>query len=122
MDDDDLVRDSLGQMLESLGYRVDFAIEGNEALDSIRNAMASGEPFDVVIMDLTIPGGRGGKDTIEELNETAPDVKAIVTSGYSNDPIMAKFGDYGFNAVLTKPYKDIVELSVILDKVIKDGH
>jgi PAS domain S-box-containing protein len=96
MDDDELVRDSLGQILESLGYHSEFAIDGREAVEAYRNAMASGQPFDVVIMDLTIPGGAGGKDTIEKLKKVDPNIKAIVSSGYSHDPVMANYCDYGF--------------------------
>jgi DNA-binding NarL/FixJ family response regulator len=70
-------------------------------------------------MDMTIPGGMGGKEAIQELRVIDPNVKAIVSSGYSYDPIMANFKDYGFKAVLSKPYKGIMELSQILDNVIK---
>jgi signal transduction histidine kinase/integral membrane sensor domain MASE1/CheY-like chemotaxis protein len=120
MDDEELVRDSLGQMLISIGYIVEFACDGREAVDIYKNAMASYHPFDAVIMDLTIPGGMGGKKAIRELIKIDPNVKAIVSSGYSYDPIMANYSDYGFSAVLTKPYKDIRELNRILNNVI-DG-
>ncbi len=119
MDDDELVRDSLGQMVENLGYRSEYAIDGNEAVEVYRNAMASGQPFDVVIMDLTIPGGAGGKETIEKLKKVDPRVKAIVSSGYFHDPVLANYCDYGFKAVLHKPYKSIEELSIVLHDVIK---
>jgi DNA-binding NarL/FixJ family response regulator len=78
-----------------------------------------GQPFDVVIMDLTIPGGMGGKEAIKKLLEIDPKVKAIVSSGYSTDPVMADFRSYGFSGVAVKPY-NIEELSEILDKVIKE--
>ena len=120
MDDEELVRDSLGQMLISIGYDVEYVADGREAIDSYKNAMASGDSFDAVIMDLTIPGGMGGEKAIRELVEIDPNVKAIVSSGYSNDPIMSNYKDYGFSAVLTKPYKDISELSQILNNVIAD--
>ncbi len=119
MDDDELVRDSLGQMVETLGYRSEFAIDGKEAVEAYRNALASGQPFDVVIMDLTIPGGAGGKETIEKLKKVNPRVKAIVSSGYFHDPVLANYRDYGFRAVLPKPYKSIEELSIVLHDVIK---
>jgi len=120
MDDDELVRDSLGQILINIGCIAEFAGDGREAIDSYKNAMASDHPFDAVIMDLTIPGGMGGKEAIRELIKIDPNVKAIVSSGYSYDPIMSNYRDYGFRAVLKKPYKDIIELNRILNNVI-DG-
>ncbi len=119
MDDDELVRDSLGQMLIHIGYVVEFAGDGREAIDIYKNVMASDLSFDAVIMDLTIPGGMGGQEAIEELIKINPHVKAIVSSGYSYDPIMSNYIDYGFRAVLTKPYNDIRELNRILTSVIK---
>jgi CheY-like chemotaxis protein len=120
MDDDELVRDSLGQMLVSIGYIVEFAGDGKEAIDIYKNAMASQCPFDALIMDLTIPGGMGGKQAIKELTKIDPNAKAIVSSGYSYDPIMSNYKDYGFSGVLIKPYKDIRELNRILSSLI-DG-
>jgi DNA-binding NarL/FixJ family response regulator len=79
--------------------------------------MNSGQPFDVVIMDLTIPGGVGGKEAIKELLAMDPEVRAIVSSGYSNDPIMADFKRYGFKGVVAKPY-EIRELVEVLNRVI----
>jgi len=79
--------------------------------------MFATEHFDVIIMDLTIPGGMGGKEAIGKLLEVDPWVKAIVSSGYSNDPIMSEYRKYGFRGVATKPYK-IEELSKILHEVI----
>jgi CheY-like chemotaxis protein/anti-sigma regulatory factor (Ser/Thr protein kinase) len=119
MDDEELVRDSLGRMIESIGYSTEFASDGKEAVEIYRKTKAESRPFDVVIMDMTIPGGMGGKEAIQELRVIDPNVKAIVSSGYSYDPIMANFKDYGFKAVLSKPYKGIMELSQILDNVIK---
>ena len=119
MDDEELVRDSLGQMLINIGYAVEYACDGQEAVDIYKNAMASDHRFDAVIMDLTIPGGMGGKEAVRELIKIDPNVKAIVSSGYSNDPIMSNYTDYGFSAVLAKPYKDISTLSLILNNVIK---
>jgi CheY-like chemotaxis protein len=107
-------------MLINIGYVVEFACDGREAVDIYKNAMASDHSFNAVIMDLTIPGGMGGKEAIRELIKIDPNVKAIVSSGYSYDPIMANYSDYGFSAVLTKPYKDIRELNRILNSLI-DG-
>ena len=104
MDDDIMVRELLSQILDHLGYEVDEAENGETTLEKYKTAKSNGDPIDLIIMDLTIPGGMGGKETIKELIKVDPEVKAIVSSGYSNDPIMAKFNDYGFIGVLNKPY------------------
>jgi CheY-like chemotaxis protein len=104
MDDEDIVRDVLQRSLTHLGYVVVSAHEGKEAVTLYEQALKSGKPFDAVIMDLTIPGGMGGKDAVIKLREIDPGVKAIVSSGYSDDPIMARFKDYGFCGVVSKPY------------------
>ena len=105
MDDEETVREVAGQMLIMLGYEVDYAVDGREAIEKYRQAMGGSGRFDAVIMDLTVPGGMGGKETIKELLKIDPEVTAVVSSGYSNDPVMASFKDYGFKAVVAKPYK-----------------
>ena len=104
MDDDEGVLDVLSGMIEALGHHVVSSKEGGEAIDLYSQADASGEPFDVVIMDLNIPGGLGGRETIRRLQEKYANVNAIVSSGYSNDPITANYLSYGFKGVLPKPY------------------
>jgi PAS domain S-box-containing protein len=120
MDDERSVREVAKEMLHFLGYEVGFAEDGNDAIASYRAAKESGRPFDLVIMDLTIPGKIGGKEAIQRLLEIDPSVKTIVSSGYSNDPIMADCIKYGFKGVMTKPYK-MEELSKIIRKVIAEG-
>lgn len=117
MDDEDGIRNSVGKILAHFGYEVGFAGDGAEALNQYKKAKEAGNPFDAVIMDLTIPGGMGGREAIRRLKEIDPGVKAIVSSGYSSDPIMAKFKKYGFKGVIAKPYK-IEELNQVLQRVI----
>jgi PAS domain S-box-containing protein len=119
MDDEEMVREVIGRMLDHLGYEADFASDGAQAIEEFARAKEAGRPFVAVILDLTIPGGMGGKETIKKLLEIDPQVKAIVSSGYSDDVIMADFKKYGFCAVIAKPYK-ISELSKTLHKVIVD--
>ena len=119
MDDEEIIRDVTGEMIEVLGYEVEFAKDGAEAIELYKKAKESAQPFEAIIMDLTIPGGMGGKETIQELIEIDPEIRAIVSSGYSNDPIMADYRKYGFCGVIAKPYK-IKELGEILYKVITE--
>ena len=104
-------------MLGSLGYEVAFARDGMEAIAVYKAAMASGEAIEAVIMDLTIPGGMGGKEAIRELLTIDPKIKAIVSSGYSHDPVMSDCQEYGFRSVIGKPYR-LQELSRVLQQVI----
>jgi CheY-like chemotaxis protein len=104
MDDEEPVREALQAMLDELGYTAECAENGAEAVDLYRKRKEEGTPFAAVILDLTIPGGVGGKEAITALLKIDPDVKAVVSSGYSTDPVMANYLEYGFSAVLTKPY------------------
>ena len=121
MDDEEMVREVLGGMLSLLGYEADFACDGSQALEKFIQAKESGRPFDLVILDLTIPGAMGGKDAIQELLKIDRKVKALVSSGYSEDPIMADFQKYGFSGVIAKPFR-VSELAKVLNEVIaKEG-
>jgi len=105
MDDDKMIIDLSRQILEHLGYEVVTSEDGKTALEYYQQAMNENNPFDIVIMDLTIPGGMGGKEAVRELLRIDPDARAIVSSGYSHDPVMAEYGKYGFKAVIVKPYQ-----------------
>ncbi len=117
MDDEELVLDMVGDILLEAGYEVALAKDGQETLDIYMNAKNSDKPFQAVIMDLTIPGGMGGKETMVELKKFDPNVKAIVSSGYSNDPIMSDYESFGFAGVIAKPYK-IKALQDTLNQVL----
>jgi CheY-like chemotaxis protein len=120
MDDDESIRNVTEKILIELGYDVGCASDGAETIAVYQDAAKSGHPFDAVIMDLTIPGGMGGKETIERLLKIDPKVAAIVSSGYSNDPIMSDFEKYGFRGVATKPYS-IEKLSWVLHDVLMEA-
>jgi CheY-like chemotaxis protein len=121
LEDDVRVRAVMGRMLAKLGYDPVFAPEGREALELFSQARRNRQPFDLVILDLTIPGGMGGLETLERLLVQEPGTKAIVSSGYADDPVLANFQDFGFSGVITKPYR-IAELSEVLHKVIAEKY
>ena len=120
MDDEETIRNVTEKILMELGYEVSCASDGAETIALYQDAARSGRPFDAVIMDLTIPGGMGGKETIRQLLSIDPQATAIVSSGYSNDPIMSDFEKYGFRGVATKPYR-IEKLSWVLHDVLREA-
>ncbi|MDQ7782749.1 MAG: PAS domain S-box protein [Desulfomonilaceae bacterium] len=117
MDDEEAIRDLAGELLGMLGYEVVTAQDGAAAIELYRSAKDALRPFDAVILDMTVPGGMGGKDAIKRLIEIDPDVKAIVSSGYSNDPVMSRYQDHGFSGMVAKPYTAL-ELNLTLKKVL----
>lgn len=120
MDDEDVIRTILSVMLLAFGYEAHLAADGEEAIQSYVEAFSTGEPFDAVIIDLNIPGGMGGSETIRRLREIDPEVKAIVSSGYRKNPAFEHYRENGFRAVLHKPYS-ISELREVLHLVIDDA-
>jgi len=119
MDDEEGVREVAVDILRHMGYEVEFAIEGMEVIKRYKEAKEIKQPFHAVILDLTVPGGMGGKETIKRLKEIDPNVKAIVSSGYLNDPIIFEFEQYGFKGALAKPY-DILKLSETISRVMSE--
>ena len=111
MDDEEMVRDVSAALLGHMGYGVEIAVDGVEAIEMYKGAMASGKAYDAVILDLTNSIGMGGVEAIKRLLQIDPDIKAIVTSGYCNDPVLIHFREYGFRGFITKPYmqKDLDE-------------
>ncbi len=105
MDDEQTLRDVVADCLVELGYRAETAPDGLTAVERYRGAMLEGDPFDVVILDLTVRGGMGGAEALAELKKLDPEVRAIASSGYSNDPVMARHREYGFVDILPKPYR-----------------
>ena len=117
MDDEEMVREVLGEMLRYLGYEVAFAQDGAEAVRMYRRSLEEGRPFDCVILDLTVPGGMGGREALRRLRRIDPKVRAIVSSGYSQDPVVAQHRRYGFQGVVVKPF-DLRQLSQVLHEVM----
>jgi len=116
MDDQEAILKMLGRMLNKMGYEAAFATDGAQAIKMYSKAYESKQAFDLVILDLTVPGGMGGNKTIIELLKIDPNVKAVVSSGYSNDPIMADYQKYGFCGVIPKPFTK-KQLSQLLNTI-----
>jgi len=117
MDDEEPIRILLRAVLTRLGYQVQTAREGAEAIDLYEKAKAAGNGFDAVLLDLTVGGGMGGLETAARLKEMDPAVKLIVSSGYSHAPVMSDFARYGFDAVIPKPW-ELIQVSEVLRRVL----
>jgi PAS domain S-box-containing protein len=116
MDDDPRIRELLGEMLSTLGYDVDVIPDGDSALECYRRALEESRPYRAVLLDLTVPGAMGGREALQHLRVLDPSVCAIVSSGYSHDPILGDPESHGFAAVLPKPY-DLERLGNVLRRV-----
>ncbi|MBV9657946.1 MAG: response regulator [Verrucomicrobia bacterium] len=118
MDDDPDIRELIGAILALLGYEVTLTCDGAAAIKEYETALACGRRFAVVILDLTIPGGMGGKETVRRLREIDPKVRAVVSSGYSNDTVVSDFRQAGFVGMVAKPYR-MEDLARVLNEVIE---
>lgn len=118
VDDEAVIRETASHMLEMLGCRVETAVSGSEAINKFTAALERKRPFDLTIMDLTIPGGMGGKEAIGELLALDAAAKVIVSSGYSSDPVLADYTRYGFSGRLAKPFS-IHELNEAISRALK---
>ena len=119
LDDEPLIRQLLVAHLSASGLVVETTGDGQSAVRRYREELAKGVPFDLVILDLSIPSGQGGRETMEQLRVLHPGVRAIVSSGYSDDAVMSRYRDFGFRAVLPKPY-DPAELVALVNEVLAE--
>ena len=118
MDDEELVRTIVGIMIGTLGHEVKFAENGEEAVAKYSEALSAGRRFDIVILDLTIRDGIGGEETLEKLLKLDPEVKAVVSSGYTDSATISEYRSRGFSACLTKPY-EVEALGEVLNVLLK---
>jgi nitrogen-specific signal transduction histidine kinase/CheY-like chemotaxis protein len=117
MDDEASIRRVTGNMLEFLGYQAEVVETGTVAVERFKQALEKGRPFDVVMLDLIVPGGMGGQETMDRLSRLAPSVKAVLISGYAHQSGLAEYRDHGFGAVIAKPFT-LEELSTTLRSVL----
>jgi CheY-like chemotaxis protein len=117
MDDEDMVAEVAQEMLESIGYTATLTASGREAIATFRAAEEAGEPFDAVILDLTVPGGMGGAEAVGHIKQIRSSVPALVMSGYADDSVLARYGEYGFDGVLPKPFM-IPDLRRVLHEAV----
>jgi len=118
MDDEASLRKIVGRMLAKLGYESEFAEDGAEGIEMYKAAKKSEKAYDAVILDLTVPSGMGGKEAISKLLEIDPEVKAVVSSGYSNDPVLSNFQEYGFKGMMPKTF-ELLSLGKVLHEVLQ---
>ncbi len=120
MDDEQIIRDMATSLLERFGLTVECAADGAEAVAKYQSALQAGRAYDLVITDLTVPGGMGGLAALGKLRELNPQVKAVVSSGYSSDPVLANYRQHGFQAVMAKPY-EVGEVARVLRELLPAG-
>ena len=119
LEDEPLIRQLIVQNLKAAGCEVTPTCDGAETVARYQESLAAGQPYDLLVMDLSIPGGMGGAAAMEKIRALDPDVRAIVSSGYSDDPVMSRYLDYGFRAVLPKPYQP-QELRELVEELLRE--
>jgi CheY-like chemotaxis protein len=119
MDDEAPICELAVELLGREGYYVGTASDGREAIRCYVQAQQKGRPYDVVILDLTVRDGMGGREAVKELKKIDPDVRAIVSSGYSQDPTISRFREFGFCGVVSKPYS-VAEMTQEIEQAIAD--
>ncbi len=117
MDDEQVILDVTNEVLKFLGYDVVSAREGAAAIRLFEQEQNKGSPFDLIILDLSVPEGMGGKEAFEKLHALHPQVKVVISSGYTNDPMLTDYAKFGLSGVLAKPYR-ITEVKTLLEKMI----
>jgi CheY-like chemotaxis protein len=117
MDDEEFIRTLAGSMLRRMGHRVVAVSDGAAVVEEYVRARSAGDPFDLVILDLTIPGGMGGKEAMEALQRINPGIRAIVSSGYSNDQVLSDYRSHGFVGMISKPY-EVTDFAHTVDRVL----
>lgn len=118
MDDMSSVRKSIGKLLERIGFHVDYAINGTQVLEKFKDAKDDGREYEVMLLDLVIPNGMGGKETVKKLKQIDDSIKTIAMTGYSNDPILAHPDKFGFTGALQKPF-NLAELKEMIKEATK---
>lgn len=120
LEDEKIVSDVLGNMIERMGFSAVFSAEGSDAVRLYREAFNIKNSYDLVITDLTIPGGMGGLEAAREILKIDPDAKLIVSSGYATDPVMSNYSEYGFKGIVAKPYH-FMDLKTVIEKALSAG-
>ena len=119
MDDEEVVREVATRMLTHAGYEVIAVEDGAGAVDAYRRSLEGDEKIAAVILDLTVPGGMGGREAVEEILALDPAATVVVSSGYSNDPVIARYREHGFKGAVVKPYR-LDEVLDVLKTVISE--
>jgi CheY-like chemotaxis protein len=120
LEDEPLIRQLIALHLTNIGCEVTQTSDGSETVARYHESINKGQPYDLLVMDLSIPGGMGGAAAMEKIRQMDPGVRAIVSSGYSDDPVMSRYLDYGFRAVLPKPYQP-QELRELVEELLQEG-